>query len=117
SLAKSLESILDLERLLAKVSLASAGPRDVAALAKSLAVIPNLKQTLESLIVKSEPRPEGAVQPPASPPPPSPSTTPDTEPRPQGAASPASMGHTRLLDIHARLDEIPDLRDQILSAL
>jgi DNA mismatch repair protein MutS len=39
---KHLESILDLERLLAKISLASAGPRDLLALARSLAVIPSL---------------------------------------------------------------------------
>ena len=47
-LAKDLSSILDLERLLSKVSLASAGPRDLAALARSLAVIPSLKQRLAS---------------------------------------------------------------------
>jgi len=41
-LAKHLESILDLERLLAKLSLSSAGPRDLLALARSLAVIPGL---------------------------------------------------------------------------
>jgi DNA mismatch repair protein MutS len=40
-LGKSLESILDLERLLAKISLSSAGPRDLLALARSLAVIPS----------------------------------------------------------------------------
>ena len=45
-LAKDLGSILDLERLLAKVSLSSAGPRDLHALARSLAVIPSLKQRL-----------------------------------------------------------------------
>ena len=39
---KHLELILDLERLLAKISLASAGPRDLLALARSLAVIPSL---------------------------------------------------------------------------
>ena len=43
---KALASILDLERLLAKVSLASAGPREVLALARSLAVIPSLKRRL-----------------------------------------------------------------------
>src|SRR5205814_1192868 len=43
---KDLGSILDLERLIAKISLASAGPRDVLALARSLAVIPSLKQRL-----------------------------------------------------------------------
>jgi DNA mismatch repair protein MutS len=41
-LGKNLESILDLERLLAKISLASAGPRDLLALARSLAVMPSL---------------------------------------------------------------------------
>jgi DNA mismatch repair protein MutS len=41
-LGKHLESILDLERLLAKISLSSAGPRDLLALARSLAVIPTL---------------------------------------------------------------------------
>ncbi len=45
-LAKDLGSILDLERLLSKVSLASAGPRDVAALARSLGVVPTLQQRL-----------------------------------------------------------------------
>jgi DNA mismatch repair protein MutS len=41
-LGKHLESILDLERLLAKISLASATPRDLLALARSLAAIPAL---------------------------------------------------------------------------
>ena len=45
-LAKDLGSILDLERLLAKVSLSSAGPRDLQALARSLAIIPQLKKRL-----------------------------------------------------------------------
>ena len=43
---KLLANILDLERLLAKISLASASPRDLAALASSLAVIPQLKVKL-----------------------------------------------------------------------
>ncbi len=74
-LAKDLGSILDLERLLSKVSLASAGPRDLAALARSLAVIPSLKQRL------------------------------------------ASFKAARLGDVTARLDEIPDVRDPVLTAL
>ncbi|MEQ1886512.1 MAG: DNA mismatch repair protein MutS [Bryobacteraceae bacterium] len=45
-ITKELASILDLERLLSRISLASAGPRDVSALARSLAVIPSLKQRL-----------------------------------------------------------------------
>jgi DNA mismatch repair protein MutS len=45
-LGDDLERILDLERLLSKVSLASAGPRDLLALARSLATVPTLKQRL-----------------------------------------------------------------------
>ncbi|MDP9114328.1 MAG: DNA mismatch repair protein MutS, partial [Acidobacteriota bacterium] len=45
-LAKQLVAILDLERLLSKISLASAGPRDMGALARSLAVVPLLKKRL-----------------------------------------------------------------------
>jgi DNA mismatch repair protein MutS len=41
--------ILDLERLLARISLDSAGPRDVRALAGSLARLPGLKVALESM--------------------------------------------------------------------
>ena len=43
-LRKELGGVLDLERLLAKVTLGSAGPRDLFALGKSLQRIPQLKQ-------------------------------------------------------------------------
>jgi DNA mismatch repair protein MutS len=46
ALGKDLGSILDLERLLSKISLASAGPRDVLALARSLAIVPALRQQI-----------------------------------------------------------------------
>src|SRR5579863_2547481 len=74
-IAKDLASILDLERLLARISLASAGPREVAALARSLAVLPIVKVRL------------------------------------------AQAGSARLSDIRERLDEVPELRDRILSTL
>ncbi len=45
-LAQDLGSILDLERLLSRIALSSAGPRDLAALARSLAVIPAIKLRL-----------------------------------------------------------------------
>jgi DNA mismatch repair protein MutS len=45
-LAKDLAAILDIERLLAKVTLSTAGPRDLHALARSLAIIPSLKSRL-----------------------------------------------------------------------
>ncbi len=44
--------ILDLERLLARISLDSAGPRDVRALAASLARLPGLKAALEAMMAK-----------------------------------------------------------------
>jgi DNA mismatch repair protein MutS len=48
AIAGDLASILDLERLLSKLALATAGPRDLGALARSLAVVPSLKKRLES---------------------------------------------------------------------
>jgi DNA mismatch repair protein MutS len=45
---KQLGGILDLERLLAKVTLGSAGPRDLLALGRSLEKIPALKRTFDT---------------------------------------------------------------------
>jgi DNA mismatch repair protein MutS len=73
--AKLLGSILDLERLLAKVSLASAGPRDVLALARSLAVIPPLRAHL------------------------------------------AKTQAVLLREVHARMDEVAEVRDGVLAAI
>jgi DNA mismatch repair protein MutS len=47
-LRKQLSGILDLERLLAKVTLGSAGPRDVLALGRSLEKIPALKRCFDT---------------------------------------------------------------------
>ena len=47
-LRKHLDGILDLERLLAKVTLGSAGPRDVLALGRSLQRIPALKRCFDT---------------------------------------------------------------------
>ena len=46
---RAFSGILDLERLLARLSLDSAGPRDVRAMGSSLARLPGLKQALEAL--------------------------------------------------------------------
>jgi DNA mismatch repair protein MutS len=46
-LRKAFDGILDLERLLARLSLDSAGPRDVAALAASLARLPQVARAVE----------------------------------------------------------------------
>jgi DNA mismatch repair protein MutS len=47
-LRKELAGVLDLERLLAKVTIGTAGPRDLLALGKSLERIPQLKQRVET---------------------------------------------------------------------
>src|ERR1019366_2322449 len=47
-LRKQLGGILDLERLLAKVTLGSAGPRDLLALGRSLEKIPVLKRCFDT---------------------------------------------------------------------
>jgi DNA mismatch repair protein MutS len=75
-LRKTLGEILDLERLLAKITLGSAGPREVLGLGRSLARIPALKAVLEPA---------------------------------------ADCGRLRAL--HHGLDELPDLRDRILTAI
>jgi DNA mismatch repair protein MutS len=46
---RAFSGILDLERLLARLSMDSAGPRDVRALAASLARLPGLKTTLDAM--------------------------------------------------------------------
>ena len=50
-LRKLLGEVLDLERLLAKVTLGSAGPREMLALARSLAKIPAIKKRIEEFRV------------------------------------------------------------------
>ena len=72
---KLLGGVLDIERLLSKLTLGTAGPRELFALGRSLAVVPKLKARLDA---------------------------------------PAAV---RLKQIHADLDEIPELRDCILSAI
>jgi DNA mismatch repair protein MutS len=47
---RAFSGILDLERLLARISLGSAGPRDVRALAASLARLPGVKTALDAMI-------------------------------------------------------------------
>jgi DNA mismatch repair protein MutS len=49
---RTFSGILDLERLLARISLDSAGPRDVRALAASLARLPGLKTALDAMAAR-----------------------------------------------------------------
>jgi DNA mismatch repair protein MutS len=48
-LRRALESVLDLERLLARLALDSAGPREVVALARTLAALPPVRDALTEL--------------------------------------------------------------------
>jgi DNA mismatch repair protein MutS len=61
-LRRSLQGILDLDRLLARISLDSAGPRDLLALAASLRHLPEVRNSAASLsnINDLSSRPEGA---------------------------------------------------------
>jgi DNA mismatch repair protein MutS len=77
-LRKQLAGVLDMERLLAKISIGSAGPREVFALGRSLEQAP--------LLVEAA----------------------------RGAAERLSA---RTRDVFARIDDIPELRSQILQAI
>jgi DNA mismatch repair protein MutS len=67
-LREQLAGVLDMERLLARVSIASAGPRDVLALGRSLQQVPSLRETitgcesarLRELLDRLDPVPEVA---------------------------------------------------------
>jgi DNA mismatch repair protein MutS len=72
---KLLGSVLDLERLLAKLTLGTAGPRELMALGRSLEIVPKLKERA------------------------------------------AAFESARLKGISSALDDIPELRDRILSAI
>jgi len=72
---KLLAQVLDLERLLAKLTLGTAGPRELLALGRSLAIVPRIKEHI------------------------------------------AAFEKARLRHISSELDEIPELRDRILSAV
>jgi DNA mismatch repair protein MutS len=74
-LRRELAGVLDIERLLAKVTIGSAGPRELLALGRSLEKIPELKTTIEGR---------------------------------RGA---------RLRALREQLDEVPEARDRILTAI
>jgi len=72
---KLLAQVLDLERLLAKLTLGTAGPRELLALGRSLALVPRIKEHI------------------------------------------TAFEKVRLRHISSELDEIPELRDRILTAI
>ncbi len=91
-LRRALDGILDLERLLSRVTLETANPRDVLALAASLAKLPAVRKALERL-AQVWPRP--------------------TRPR----SLPASPHSERLTALHSAVDELTDLRQRIESTI
>ena len=72
---KLLANVLDLERLLAKLTLGTAGPRELLALGRSLALVPKLKEHC------------------------------------------SGFRSSRLAKVLCELDELPDVRDRILTAI
>jgi DNA mismatch repair protein MutS len=74
-LRKDLAGVLDLERLLAKVTIGSAGPRDLQALGKSLERIPHLRERV------------------------------------------AARASERLRELHAGLDDVPEVAARIAAAI
>ena len=87
-LRRSMEGILDLERLLSRVTLETANPRDLLALAVSLAKLPKLRESVAHLA----------------------DATSDRQAVSDGAP-------VRLQQLHEQCDELTDLRDRIVSSL
>ncbi len=74
-LRKLLSGVLDLERLLARITMGRANPRELLALGRSLAQVPELRKQIQGLAAQ------------------------------------------RLVEIHQRLDELPEVRGRILEGL
>jgi len=99
-LRRALDGILDLERLLSRVTLETANPRDVLALAASLARLPAVRKALERLASSN---PDVAAADPAA------RTTP--------VAQDDEKLHGRLTALHAAVDELADLRQRIEATI
>ena len=97
-LRRALDGILDLERLLSRVTLETANPRDVLALSASLAKLPAVRRALEQF---------GAVVPVAAA-----DSAAQTE-----TASPKAASPNRLSTLHSSVDELSDLRQRIDRAI
>ncbi len=89
-LRRALDGILDLERLLSRVTLETANPRDVLALAASLAKLPAVRSALARVAAA------------------------DSAAR---ATGPTRTGTNRLTSLHSSVDELTDLRQRIESTI
>jgi len=99
-LRRALDGILDLERLLSRVTLETANPRDVLALAASLAKLPAVRKTLERF--GSSHTRVAAVDSAAQ-------ATPITQPK--------ESFPDRLTTLHKSVDELTDLRQRIENTI
>jgi DNA mismatch repair protein MutS len=88
-LRRALDGILDLERLLSRVTLETANPRDVLALAASLAKLPAVRKALQPVAAA------------------------DVVPRSRSVLDPQPVPPNRLATLHASVDELADLRQRI----
>jgi DNA mismatch repair protein MutS len=89
---RTLEGILDLERLTSRVTLGVATPRDLLALRGSLERIPALRQLLAGAMTS-------ALSDPVAP------------------AAAIAIGNSRLASLHEQLDEMADVRDTIARGI
>jgi DNA mismatch repair protein MutS len=116
-LRRSLDGILDLERLLSRVTLETANPRDVLALSASLARIPKVRTVLEQFSIccsgnegtgraRLQPCRQEPQQIPASA---AVGTAIDTTTK----AALAGLSASRLATLHQAIDELADLREKI----
>jgi DNA mismatch repair protein MutS len=92
-LRRALDGILDLERLLSRVTLETANPRDVLALAASLAKLPAVRKALERVVAA------------------------DSAARTMPEAQVNENSHDRLTKLHTSVDELTDLRQRIESTI
>jgi DNA mismatch repair protein MutS len=96
----ALDGILDLERLLSRVTLETANPRDVLALAASLAKLPAVRKALnhfdssKALVVAADSAAQAAP-----------------------VLRPVGEPHGRLASLHSSVDELTDLRQRIDSTI
>jgi DNA mismatch repair protein MutS len=92
-LRRALDGILDLERLLSRVTLETANPRDVLALAASLAKLPAVRKALARAVAA------------------------DSAARTKPIAQPNESSPDRLNALHTSVDELTDLRQRIETTL
>src|SRR5579862_8341502 len=99
-LRRALDGILDLERLLSRVTLETANPRDILALAASLAKLPAVRKTLERFACTATHM-----------------VAADSAAGTMPVAPPHESSTDRLTKLHSAVDELTDLRQRIEATI